>query len=125
MHLRPVQFVDTPAAHVDGAAARLAGGMQWFAAYEVLDVGRRYTVPVTEVTGLGARAATLHARITAPRPAWQLGPRTLRFDQPQVAGILNVTPDSFSDGRATHDDPAAAAAATRHPTRASGKRSAR
>ena len=111
MHLRPVQFVDTPAAHPDGAVARLAGGMQWFAAYEVLDVGRRYTVPVAEVAALGARAATLHARVTAARPAWQLGARTLRFDQPQVAGILNVTPDSFSDGGATHDDPAAAAAA--------------
>jgi dihydropteroate synthase len=111
MHLRPVQFVDTPAAHVDGAAARLAGGMQWFAAYEVLDAGRRYTVPVADVAALGARAASLHARITAPRPAWQLGSRTLRFDQPQVAGILNVTPDSFSDGGATHDDPVAAAAA--------------
>ena len=111
MHLRPVQFVDTPAAHADGAVARLAGGMQWFAGYEVLDRGRRHTVPVAEIASLGERAATLHARVTAPRPAWQLGPRTLRFDQPQVAGILNVTPDSFSDGGANMDDPAATAAA--------------
>ncbi len=35
----------------------------------------------------------------------------MRFDQPQVAGILNVTPDSFSDGGKLQDDPAAAAAA--------------
>jgi dihydropteroate synthase len=27
-----------------------------------------------------------------------LGDRTVRLDQPQVMGILNVTPDSFSDG---------------------------
>jgi len=111
MHLRPVQFVDTPAGHEDGTIARLAGGMQWFAAYEVLDASRRYTIPVADVARLGERAATLHARITAPRPAWQLGARTLRFDQPQVAGILNVTPDSFSDGGAHIDDPAATAAA--------------
>lgn len=111
MHLRPVQFVDTPAAHSDGAVARLAGGMQWFAAYEVLDAGRRFTVPVDRVAELGKRAETLHARVIAPRPAWQLGARTLRFDQPQVAGILNVTPDSFSDGGANADDPAAAAGA--------------
>jgi dihydropteroate synthase len=111
MHLRPVQFVDTPAAHADGAVARLAGGMQWFAAYEVRDGGARHIVPVAAIAGLGERAAMLHARVTAARPAWQLGARTLRFDQPQVAGILNVTPDSFSDGGANMDDPAAAAAA--------------
>ncbi|RZM05166.1 MAG: dihydropteroate synthase, partial [Sphingomonas sp.] len=60
---------------------------------------------------LDERAALLHRRMTAPRPALTLGARTLRFDQPQVAGILNVTPDSFSDGGAHADDPAGAAAA--------------
>ena len=28
----------------------------------------------------------------------RLGPRTLNFDRPQVMGVLNITPDSFSDG---------------------------
>lgn len=28
----------------------------------------------------------------------ELGERTIRLDQPQVMGVLNVTPDSFSDG---------------------------
>lgn len=111
MHLRPTQFVDTPAALEDGDAVRLAGGMQWFAAYEVRDGARRWSVPVRDVARLGARAATLHARFTAPRAPWALGARTLRFDQPQVAAILNVTPDSFSDGGTHHDDPAQAAAA--------------
>jgi dihydropteroate synthase len=36
--------------------------------------------------------------LTAPRPALQLGERTVRLDQPQVMGIVNATPDSFSDG---------------------------
>lgn len=109
-HLRPVHFVDTPIGLADGSAVRLAGGMQWFAAYEVIEGGSRRIVAVGQIASLGERAATLHARITAPRASLVLGARTLRFDQPLVAGILNVTPDSFSDGGG-HDDPAAAAAA--------------
>jgi dihydropteroate synthase len=111
LHLRPTQFVDAPFAFPDGAVARLAGGMQWFAAYEAIGEGPRRVVPVAEVATLGERAAMLHARIVAPRAPWTLGARTLRFDQPLVAGILNVTPDSFSDGGTHADDPAAAAAA--------------
>ncbi len=111
MHLRPVQFVDAPFAYPDGAVARLAGGMQWFAAYEVTEGGAKRIVPVASITTLGERAATLHARFTAVRPALTLGARTLRFDQPAVAAILNMTPDSFSDGGTHHDDPAAAASA--------------
>ncbi|TPG10431.1 dihydropteroate synthase [Sphingomonas oligophenolica] len=110
-HLRPIQFVDTPVGLPDGSVARLAGGMLWFAAYEVTERGARRNVPVAEVATLGERAATLHARIVAPRPALTLGERTLRFDQPQVMGILNATPDSFSDGGQHGDDPAAIAAA--------------
>lgn len=112
LHLRPIQFVDTPVDR-DGAVARLAGGMLWFSAYEVIEDGRRRTVPVGELGPLlrDERAARLHAAITAPRAPLVLGERTLRFDQPMVAGILNVTPDSFSDGGAVHDDPAAAASA--------------
>ncbi len=113
LHLRPIQFVDTPVGR-DGEVARLAGGMQWFAAYEVIEGGAKRTVPVAEFERtLGARnerAATLHQAITAARPALALGGRTLRFDQPQVAGILNVTSDSFSDG-GRHDDAAGAASA--------------
>lgn len=33
------------------------------------------------------------------------GERVIRHDQPQVMGILNVTPDSFSDGGQFLDDP--------------------
>ncbi len=111
LHLRPVQFVDTPIGHEDGTVARLAGGLQWFAAYEVIEGRARRTIPVAEIATLGERAARLHAAITSARPALKLGERTLRFDQPVVAGILNVTPDSFSDGGGHVDDPAAAAAA--------------
>jgi len=34
----------------------------------------------------------------APRPPWIARGRALRLDRPLVLGILNVTPDSFSDG---------------------------
>ncbi len=98
--------------------------MLWFAALEVIAVagGRRTDqriVPVAEwdafLATLPAReaeaAAATFARLTAPRGPLALGERVLRFDQPHVAGILNVTPDSFSDGGKHRDDPEAAAAA--------------
>ena len=120
MYLRPVRFVDTPVGLPDRSVARLAGGMLWFAAYEVRDrAGLRITVPVERfdawVATLSAdgadRARLLHRRITVVRPPLSLGERVVRFDQPQVMGILNVTPDSFSDGGAHVGDPAGAAAA--------------
>lgn len=113
LHLRPVQFVDTPIGR-DGEVARLAGGMQWFAAYEVIEGGAKRTVSIAEFDRtLGAndeRAAELHAKIIRPRAPLTIGERTLRFDQPSVAGILNVTPDSFSDG-GEQNDPVAAGVA--------------
>lgn len=120
MYLRPVRFVDTPVGLPDGSVARLAGGMLWFAAYEVRDrAGLRIMVPVerfdnwlaTLSADRAERARLLHGRITGVRPPLTLGERVVRFDQPQVMGILNVTPDSFSDGGAHVDDPAGAAAA--------------
>uniref|UniRef100_UPI0035CB2C50 dihydropteroate synthase n=1 Tax=uncultured Sphingomonas sp. TaxID=158754 RepID=UPI0035CB2C50 len=111
LHLRPIQFVDTPVDR-DGEVARLAGGMLWFSAYEVIEDGVRRAVPIADLAALlrDERAGRLHAAITAPRAALTLGDRTLRFDQPSVAGILNVTPDSFSDG-GKQTDPSAAASA--------------
>jgi len=112
IYLRPIQFVDTPIGR-DGEVARLAGGMSWFSAYELIAVagGKRVlqvAVPVAELPDALAEQA---ARITAPRAALTLGERVLRMDQPQVMGILNVTPDSFSDGDTHYSDPEGAAAA--------------
>ncbi len=36
--------------------------------------------------------------LTAPADSWQLAQRTLTLQRPLIMGILNVTPDSFSDG---------------------------
>lgn len=112
LYLRPVRFVDTPVGD-EGAVARLAGGLRWFAGYELIAAvdGRRVvqrTLPVAAVAD-DPRLAPIAAAITAPRAPLTLGSRVLRFDQPQVMGILNVTPDSFSDGGRHHGDAAAAA----------------
>jgi dihydropteroate synthase len=101
--LRPTGFVDSPFGH-DGKVARLAGGLNWFAAVELIRVeGRKRAggelVPVAGIEDRFDEAmAAEWAALTAPRAPLQLGERTIRLDQPQVMGILNVTPDSFSDG---------------------------
>lgn len=41
--------------------------------------------------------------------AWSCGNYTLRFDRPRIMGVLNVTPDSFSDGGENFDPEAAIA----------------
>ena len=101
--LRPTGFVDSPFGH-DGKVARLAGGLNWFAAAELLSVdgNRRVAADLVPVDGIEARFDDDLARqwqaLTSPRSPLELGQRTIRLDQPQVMGVLNITPDSFSDG---------------------------
>jgi dihydropteroate synthase len=109
IYLRPINFIESPQHH-DGMTSRLAGGMIWFSAVEIisdrLGVLQRAIVPVHAWADamqelppeIAARAEILYSRIIAPRTALQLGQRTIRLDQPQVMGILNMSPDSFSDG---------------------------
>ena len=105
-YLRPTAFVDAPFG-LDGRVARLAGTMVWFSAVELISEGddgvlSRELVPVsaveTALAGHGDEAARAWANLTTARPPLALAARTIRLDQPQVVGILNVTPDSFSDG---------------------------
>lgn len=116
--LRPVWFVDSPVGLPDGSWARLANTLLWYQGVEV----RRASAPLEHVPlvrlgeWLGGlpdpdriRAEAQLAGLNAPRPPMNLGERTIRFDVPQVMGILNMTPDSFSDGGKHVDDPAAAA----------------
>ena len=107
-YLRPTAFVDTPIG-LDGQCARMAGGLLWHAAYELIEVrdgGRtaKRLVPVTDAASLPDEVQPIIERLAAPRAPLQLGARTIRFDQPQVAAILNMTPDSFSDGGADFGD---------------------
>jgi dihydropteroate synthase len=101
--IRPTGFVDAPFGH-DGKIARLAGGLNFFASAEliVVDGHRRLSTELVPVEGLEDRfdddLAAQWAALTGSREPLQPGDRTVRLDQPQVMGILNVTPDSFSDG---------------------------
>src|ERR1700750_3013366 len=113
--LRPTGFVDSPFGH-DGKVARLAGGLNWFAAVELLRIegNRRVSAELVPVQGIEDRfdedMAAHWEALTAPRAPFQLGKRPTRLDQPQVMGIVNATPDSFSDGGQFADAAAAAEA---------------
>lgn len=70
-------------------ALPLAGGWLWFSHVEVLRRdGPARVLPVADVP------AEVRDRLSAPRPAFAGVP----MDRPTIMGILNVTPDSFSDG---------------------------
>ena len=122
LYFRPTGFIDAPFGF-DGQFARLAGGLQFFSAWEVIAVedGRRAGATLVPVDGMPAFLQTLTPdqaeagqaamdRATSARSPLQLCARTIRLDQPQVMGILNMTPDSFSGGSDHLDDPAGAAA---------------
>jgi len=113
--LRPTGFVDSPFGH-DGKVARLAGGLNWFASVELIQVegSARVATELVAVEGIENRfdedMARQWAALTAQRAPLQLGERTIRLDQPQVMGIVNATPDSFSDGGQFADAASAASA---------------
>lgn len=57
---------------------------------------------------LAAQGETQWAALRKVHSPLVCGARTIRLDQPQVMGILNLTPDSFSDGGQFLDDPGVA-----------------
>jgi len=122
LYLKPTWFVPSPIGLPDGAAACMSNGLIWFQGYELTARRNgerivRVTIPVDRFAdalvslpeSLTERAHRLAANISAQRSPLMLGERTIRFDAPQVMAILNVTPDSFSDGGKYMEDPNAAA----------------
>lgn len=86
IYYRPIAMKDAARSE---AALPLAGGWLWFDHVEVLERNRPpRLMPAAELPG------DAMARLTAPRGAL-LG---LNLSRPRLMGILNVTPDSFSDG---------------------------
>lgn len=123
LYLRPVGFVESPHWHND-KNQQLNNGLIWFSQIEYLIIeaenpNRRGLVNITQwpewskalPEPLAIRAATLFANMTRQHEALKCGDWTIRFDQPHVMGILNITPDSFSDGGKHQDDPEKAAEA--------------
>jgi dihydropteroate synthase len=101
--LRPEGILRGPAATAAIAAGRakpLAGGPLAFALCEIVADGERILLPVDEARGraaaqgLGRDFEAALGRLTAPRAAFA----GLALDRPRIMGVINVTPDSFSDG---------------------------
>lgn len=116
VYIRPIGFAPSPQAE-HGNAIRLGGGMAYAHRFAVAltregQVAERWLAApdtIDEVLGqlpdsVAADAAAQWAGLTTAHPPLQLGDRTIPLDQPQVVGILNVTPDSFSDGGQFLDD---------------------
>jgi dihydropteroate synthase len=102
LYLRPVGLLygATAAAAVsDGLALPLAGGPIAFTAAELIEGVpgntrmRQFAAPALASSGETDLAALL-ARVTAVRPPFA----GIALDRPVLMGIVNVTPDSFSDG---------------------------
>lgn len=121
LYLRPIWFANSPIG-LDGTTARIGNSLLWFQGYELTAMQggtrvHRSIVPVEAFAdtvaalpeSLQVRASALAANISATRPPLTLGERTIRFDAPQVMGIINITPDSFSDGGKHMGDPQAIA----------------
>jgi dihydropteroate synthase len=119
VYIRPIGFAPGPQSE-HGNAIGLAGGMVYASRFAVIlrregqVVERWLAMPDTIAQVLGGlpdsiadEAEEQWANLTLAHPPLQLGERTIRLDQPQVMGILNVTPDSFSDGGEFLDDPEA------------------
>lgn len=120
VYIRPVALAESPQSE-EGAAIRLGGGLVYASRFALIvrDGGR---IVSRRMLGAGdvpeAIAALPDALVPEAAAQWEnlrrvhpplaCGARTVRLDQPQVMGILNVTPDSFSDGGKFLDDPEAA-----------------
>jgi len=117
LYIHPISTVSGPQA-VESDAVRLAGGMVYAREFAVVvrRDGKAISREVTSAAGiadafanlpedLGAEAERQWSALRMAHPPMSLGERTIRLDQPQVMGILNVTPDSFSDGGKFMDDP--------------------
>jgi len=123
LYLKPVGLVDSPQWHED-KNTRLNNSLIWFSQIEylVIENGKPNLRGLVNITQwpewskalpepLAVRAASQFANLTRQHAALKCGERVLRFDQPHVMGILNITPDSFSDGGKHQDDPDKAAEA--------------
>lgn len=112
-YLRPIALADSPQSE-EGEALRLAGGMVYASRFALIErsegkVTARSRYSLSELRAalpdLPEAVQAQFENLQRAHAPLQCGARTVRLDQPQVMGILNVTPDSFSDGGQFMDDP--------------------
>lgn len=119
IYIRPIGFTPGPQSE-NGNAIRLGGGMVYAHRFAVIlwrdgAVAERWhcdadgfdEVLTKLPESVSENAATQWSNLRLAHPPMTLGDRVVRLDQPQVMGILNVTPDSFSDGGEFLDNPEA------------------
>ncbi len=113
IYLRPIALAESPQSE-EGDALRLAGGLVYASRFALIvrEGGKitrreRFSAKQLEAAliGLPDEAAVQWEAFKAPRAALICGARTIRLESPQVMGILNLTPDSFSDGGEFFDQP--------------------
>ncbi|MDJ0976970.1 MAG: dihydropteroate synthase [Erythrobacter sp.] len=108
--VQPIGTALSPQAE-EGAAIRLGGSLVYASRFAMtvrdgakvlerrLFGAREAMQAIGSLDGpLGQEAERQWENLAKVHPPLQLGERTIRLDQPQIMGILNVTPDSFSDG---------------------------
>jgi dihydropteroate synthase len=117
VYLRPIALCDSPQSE-EGECVRLGGSLAWASRFAVIvrkngKVVSRERVSAQDmapaISGLpgelSAAAEEQWSDFGRSHGPMTCGERVIRLDQPQVMGILNVTPDSFSDGGQFLDDP--------------------
>lgn len=117
IYIRPIALVDSPQSD-EANCVRLGGSLAWVSRFALIERQDGRVVRRTCLSGAQVPAAI--AALDEPLSLqagkqWQglrqthaplrCGERTIRLDQPQVMGILNMTPDSFSDGGRFLDKP--------------------
>ncbi|MGD9664761.1 MAG: dihydropteroate synthase [Novosphingobium sp.] len=117
VYVRPIGLSPSPQSE-EGECVRLGGGMVYAWRFALLVREGDKVVERTRVSApdmdaaiaalpgdLADEAQAQWADLKRQHAPLQCGERTIRLDQPQIMGILNVTPDSFSDGGKFLDDP--------------------
>ncbi|MDT0508182.1 dihydropteroate synthase [Novosphingobium sp. MMS21-SN21R] len=120
VYIRPIALAESPQSE-EGEAIRLGGGLVYASRFALIvrqggkvvsrqriGVGEMPAALATLPDALAADAAAQWENLRRVHPPLACGARMLRLDQPQIMGILNVTPDSFSDGGQFLDKPDAA-----------------
>lgn len=107
LYLQPASFC-APHLTAPDKTVQIAGLPVWASAFRI--VARGYEgrlldnlvdVPSLQHLLQGEDAGTLplqFERLTRPADIWEMGAKVLRLSEPRLMAVVNVTPDSFSDG---------------------------